>query len=660
MIGPRQGRLVILLNGAVGVAVIAVVASLSLTRGDVAPPSQAELAPAGTRSLQDLETSQAPVVKPTPVRAAAERLAPPAGTVGLPRQLACYGWPDGSTTQTFDPQSPPCISGWDVARGNGGATSVGVTATTIRVGVPRAQLSAYRGYASFFGTHFQLYGRAIQVVGLDETDLVSPEGQQAAAEEAAEQQVFAVLVTPPATSGPAAVPTQLLDVAARQQLITVLTGSSQVSSTRLSALSPYAWSYSAGIDRVQQAAGSLVCQLLAGRKAVHSPEQKSHARRFALLLPDAAHAGGSDLDTGAVESALQGCHSPARVERVDPTSPSAVSEALVRLRRAGVTSLLPYLTARTLAGTVMPAAEQVGFHPEWVLTGIDDASAETDWEAAPDAQVRSLFGLASWSPPRASGARPAARAAIGGAVNESAYRGLLVLASGIQLAGPALDPDSFANGLAGAAFPDPGAGTAPLFSPSVGFDDGDHAMVDDVALAWWRYAMVVRLAARRRPGVVRRREGMRVMARSRAEEAFGATISGYAFGFVPLPLIATVWLLLSAREDSRSGSVSVLWALLLSIPAALVAGPWYCRRVLQQYGDPHASETAKAAVVMALPGLALQALALVPLLYIGWIGLVADVGLTAVVVPVMARQRVLAKLDQERAERRLQRKLRRT
>ena len=150
------------------------------------------------------------------------------------------------------------------------------------------------------------------------------------------------------------------------------------------------------------------------------------------------------------------------------------------------------------------------------------------------------------------------------------------------------------------------------------------------------------------------------MARSRAEEAFGATISGYAFGFVPLPLIATVWLLLSAREDSRSGSVSVLWALLLSIPAALVAGPWYCRRVLQQYGDPHASETAKAAVVMALPGLALQALALVPLLYIGWIGLVADVGLTAVVVPVMARQRVLAKLDQERAERRLQRKLRRT
>jgi hypothetical protein len=149
------------------------------------------------------------------------------------------------------------------------------------------------------------------------------------------------------------------------------------------------------------------------------------------------------------------------------------------------------------------------------------------------------------------------------------------------------------------------------------------------------------------------------MARSRAEEAFGATISGYASGFLPLPLVATTWLLLSARDDSRSGSVSVLWVLIVSIPAALVTGPWYLRRVLQQYGDQHVSATVRASVVMALPGLALQALALVPLLYIGWIGLVVDVGLTAVVVPVMARQRVLAKLDQERAERRLQRRHRR-
>jgi hypothetical protein len=221
---------------------------------------------------------------------------------------------------------------------------------------------------------------------------------------------------------------------------------------------------------------------------VHAPSQARHARRFGLLLPDAARAGGNDVDSGAVESALQSCHSEARVERVDATSPAAVSDALLRLKRAGVTTVLPYLTARTVAHVVMPAAEQVGFRPEWVLTGVDDSAAEAEWERAPADQVRSLFGLATWSPPRAAGARPAARAAVGGLVDESAYEGLLVLASGIQLAGPALTPDTFAAGLSGTAFPGPGAGAAPLFTPAVGFDDGDHAMVDDVGLAWWQPA----------------------------------------------------------------------------------------------------------------------------------------------------------------------------
>ena len=480
---PRQGRLVILLNGAVGLAVIAVVASLSLSHRDVSTPGQAELAPAGTRSLHDLDASQAPVVRPTPVRAAPERLAPPAGARGLPHQLACYGWPDGSVTQTFDPQSPACVPGRDVARGNGGATAVGVTPTAVRVGVPRAQLSAYRGYAAFFGSHFQLYGRAIQVVPLDETDLSSPEGQQAVAEEASQQQVFAVLVDPPGTAGPAAVPAQLLDVAARRRLVTVLTGSSQVSSTSLAALSPYAWSYAAGLDRLQQAAGALACELLAGRKASHAASLSGHARRFGLLLPDAARAGGSDLDSGPVEEALDGCHSTAKVERVDATSPFDVSAALLRFKREGVTSVLPYLTARTVSRVAMPAAEQLGFHPEWVLTGVDDAPDEADWRHAPAAQTAGLFGLASWSPPRASGARPAAAAAVGGAVDEAAYHALLVLASGLQLAGPALTPESFASELTDASFPDPGTTS---FAASVGFDDGDHAMVDDVALAWWR------------------------------------------------------------------------------------------------------------------------------------------------------------------------------
>ena len=143
------------------------------------------------------------------------------------------------------------------------------------------------------------------------------------------------------------------------------------------------------------------------------------------------------------------------------------------------------------------------------------------------------------------------------------------------------------------------------------------------------------------------------MARSRAQEAFGATTSGYAAGFLPLPLAVTVVLLLTANDSSRSGSVNVLWVLLTSIPAALILGPWNTARTLRSYGDAHASETAKATVLMAIPGLFVQALVLVPLLYIGWIGLVLDVALTAILVPSLARQRVLSKLDEAREADRL-------
>ena len=146
------------------------------------------------------------------------------------------------------------------------------------------------------------------------------------------------------------------------------------------------------------------------------------------------------------------------------------------------------------------------------------------------------------------------------------------------------------------------------------------------------------------------------MARSRVQEAFGATISGYAAGFLPVPLVVTAWLLLRAPADSRTGSVSVLWVLIACVPAALLLAPWNTHRALQAYGDLHAPETARAAAAIGVIGLLVQALALVPLLYLGWIGLVLDVALPVLFVPGMARQRVLGVLDQARMAARLRRR----
>jgi hypothetical protein len=480
---PRQGRLVIAVNSAVGLALIVVIGSLAVSHRDVDAPRLSEFAPGGNRVLTDLE-SQAPAPQPSLVRPSPVQLTPPREARGLPRQLACYGWPDGSVTQTFDPQSPPCVSGWDIARGNGGATSRGVTGTSVRVGVPRGSLPSYRAYLGFFNTHFQLYGRTLQLVPLDPHDLSSDATQQAAAEHAAQQQVFATLVTPRTTAGPRAMPTQYLDVAARHQVITVLAGPSQASTTGLTARAPYAWSTAAGMDQLQQAAGSLACEQLAGRRATHARALADRSRRFGVVVPDAPHAGGGDVDVEPLLSALQACHSPATVERVDPTSPSALADAVVRLRLDGVTTVLPYLSAETVARQLMPAAEREGFRPEWVLTGTDPEPAESVWSTAPDAQLSALFGIAGWEP--SPGRSPAEQASSGAAVDRQAYQALQLLAAGVQLAGPRLTPGAFGSGLADAAFPNPGSGSGPLFQATVGLDDSDHSRVNDVALAWWQ------------------------------------------------------------------------------------------------------------------------------------------------------------------------------
>ena len=145
------------------------------------------------------------------------------------------------------------------------------------------------------------------------------------------------------------------------------------------------------------------------------------------------------------------------------------------------------------------------------------------------------------------------------------------------------------------------------------------------------------------------------MARSRSEDAFGVTVSGYAAGFLPVPLAVTVFLLVSADDAAQKGSVDVLWALLASIPAALVFGPMNARRTLTTCGDALADQTGKACVLMGLVGLFVQALLLVPFLYLGWIGLVADVALTAALVPALARQRVLTKVEEDKIAARVRR-----
>jgi hypothetical protein len=65
------------------------------------------------------------------------------------------------------------------------------------------------------------------------------------------------------------------------------------------------------------------------------------------------------------------------------------------------------------------------------------------------------------------------------------YRNLLLIASGIQMAGPGLTPETFQAGLQRALFPNPDTG---IMAGHVGFNGGSHAMTIDAAEYWWSNA----------------------------------------------------------------------------------------------------------------------------------------------------------------------------
>lgn len=69
-------------------------------------------------------------------------------------------------------------------------------------------------------------------------------------------------------------------------------------------------------------------------------------------------------------------------------------------------------------------------------------------------------------------------------VNQQTYRMMLLLASGIQMAGPELTPETFERGLQRAQFPNP---THPNRQGRVGFEGGSHAMMQDVVGFWWSF-----------------------------------------------------------------------------------------------------------------------------------------------------------------------------
>jgi hypothetical protein len=203
------------------------------------------------------------------------------------------------------------------------------------------------------------------------------------------------------------------------------------------------------------------------------------------------------MDLSAVIDGLRRCGITlaATVEHpvnLDADQAAVAQQAILRMKSEGVTTVI-CVCSIFLEQYLSTASTNQAYFPEWVLStywGNDfNVAIKLFWTQD---QRQSIFGVSSVPPMRSARNEPAFYAFQEAAPDTdpklsdqllNMYRSLLLLASGIQMAGPNLTPDTMADALHRTRFPYPK--DDPSQSGDVGFLDGDHTMTEDFNEYWW-------------------------------------------------------------------------------------------------------------------------------------------------------------------------------
>jgi hypothetical protein len=260
---------------------------------------------------------------------------------------------------------------------------------------------------------------------------------------------------------------------------------------------PYAWTYYPTIDSVLRNVAAMTCRQLVGKPAAHAsdPALRTKPRRFVVWLPPDENLGGPLPGLGSLLAALKGCGAgDVKVVR-KPTGQgyqASQAAAMRQLKRDGVTTVIYYPYGDGAPASPLHSAQQVGFQPEWDVIGWSNYNTAYMLND-PAAETAAAFGVGMWNKQPSLELEPwALAAAAAGASSDILnylaarpfYQEMLLLASGIQMAGPNLTPETFAKGLHDTAFPNPGAGGPPSYQASVGFPGTSPSMVQDYQAFW--------------------------------------------------------------------------------------------------------------------------------------------------------------------------------
>lgn len=402
----------------------------------------------------------------------------------------CVGDPP---RQIEDSQSPPCVPFWQ--GNNGGATYKGVSADTIRIAVPRysGAPADYDGMENFFNDRFEFYGRKLELVPLNDTSgSPDPVLQRNDARRADEMNVFA--------STAYAFDFYYMLELARLKVISV-TSEPVFADKMLNDNAPYMWSYPMGYDTMFDSQGAWVCRRLAGKNADHAGVQyRNSTRVFGIvgyqIYPEIP------IDTSNLERRMEGCDAkPVVVDKSANSGtaarPDVEANIVLKLKRNNVSTVLCQCDFAQVVQLFRQSTSQ-GYFPEWIFStyGWGDFSYGIHTFNYDAAQIEHLFGItvnprelrpentpALWAIQEGRGDSDRVDKQTAGVIytRRLAYRELLLIASGIQMAGPTLTPQTFEAGLQRTRFPNP---KLPSRQGDVGFA-GDHSMTDDAAEFYW-------------------------------------------------------------------------------------------------------------------------------------------------------------------------------
>lgn len=515
-----SGRVDRVLNATLLGVITLVVATAALTARPPAPPAVAQFAPQAQHHITRAQSRLSgdfgspgggpggtgglptPTPKPTVPPVPPPVIAPPAA-----KSHNCFGEPGHEIQIDIDTQGPPCVPYW--LGKNGGATYKGVTADTIHLAIPKNMTGppndperAVQDLARYVNRHFELYDRKIDIyVPGSVTECKT--GVQIA-DDLAKRGIFAV--TDPEDRSDDCFDNEV----ARNKFIVsgrVQAAIPDLTTAKLRELSPYVWNYERPADLQWGDGGNFVCSQLAGGNSVYSsdPIVGNKPRKFGLIFLYYQDLWSSQGSIDAMTSAMSRCGAKfddvEKFDFVGANQNTAVADeqnwatnAVQHMKNLGITTVVTVCPDQLSCPVIANAASNQSYYPEWLLvnTGLYfNSMFQVGWPTKDERQSVFMLSPIPAQVPYAS--LPVNRAIAevdpGFQINDALdawkatvwYKQLLLIVSGIQMAGPHLTPQTFAAGLHEANFPNP---ASPAMEGAAQFGDG-YGMTQDFTVQWW-------------------------------------------------------------------------------------------------------------------------------------------------------------------------------